>query len=101
MLQYALVNMKKRILICYDISDDKIRRKTVTLLEQCGIRWQYSVFFCNITKNNKEILLDKLRALIEPSDSIIAIPLNYNTLRYIEFIGKKGDIFTKEEITFL
>ena len=39
-----------RYLICYDISDDKVRRSVVKYLEQRAWRVQYSVFSCEMTE---------------------------------------------------
>jgi len=50
-------------MICYDISNPKRLRKTAKVLENFGIRIQYSFFQCEIKKN----LLQKLtrRVLVE------------------------------------
>jgi CRISPR-associated protein Cas2 len=37
-----------KILICYDISDDKIRNKLVKYLKRIAVRIQYSVFWADI-----------------------------------------------------
>ena len=37
-----------KVLICYDISDDKIRNKLVRYLKRIAVRIQYSVFIADI-----------------------------------------------------
>lgn len=39
-----------KILICYDVADDKRRRRLVKYLEKIAIRIQYSVFLADITE---------------------------------------------------
>lgn len=39
-----------RFLICYDVTDDKLRTKIVKILESYGERIQYSVFEFNLNK---------------------------------------------------
>ena len=49
--------MKARKTLCvvaYDISDDKRRLKVVKILEKSGIRINYSVFECMLTRTQLE-----------------------------------------------
>lgn len=49
-------------LICYDIAEDRIRRKVVKYLEGFAWRIQYSVFRCDITERQlAQVRLDLLR----------------------------------------
>ena len=57
--------MKKKFLISYDISDNKIRKKVVDLLDEVGIRWQFSVFFCKMSVSKKNTLVNNVLDLIE------------------------------------
>ncbi|MDZ4666382.1 MAG: CRISPR-associated endonuclease Cas2 [bacterium] len=52
---------KKFILVCYDIVDDQARNKTSALLEEFGIRVNYSVFECMLSESE----LRKLMVQIE------------------------------------
>jgi CRISPR-associated protein Cas2 len=39
-----------RVVVSYDISDDKRRRKVAQIMEGYGYRVQYSVFECDLDK---------------------------------------------------
>ena len=39
-----------KVLICYDIKSNKLRRKLVKYLERIAVRIQYSVFISDLTK---------------------------------------------------
>lgn len=64
-------------LICYDISEDKIRRKVVKLLEETALRIQYSVFIAELTDAGLHRLQKKLLTLTEPSEHslLLIVPL--------------------------
>ena len=51
------------VIICYDISDNKLRYKLVKYLERFAIRVQYSVFMANVNEKDIAIInrfVDKL-----------------------------------------
>ena len=82
---------KINIVISYDISNNKLRRKIEKTLKNYGIRIQYSIFNCHITVVQKikiqtslDSLLKKYCNLISDSDSIIVFE-NINTEK-IKFI---------------
>ena len=55
-------------LICFDIEDDKTRRRIAKLLEKWGIRVQKSVFECRFkTPDRKTRLVRKLQQIIDTS----------------------------------
>ena len=55
-------------LICFDIEDDKTRRRVSRLLEKWGIRVQKSVFECRFkTPDRKKILMRQLVAVLTDS----------------------------------
>lgn len=59
-----------RILIIYDISDQKRRHRIVKVLEGYGKRVQESAFECYIQKHKLEQLKSSLRRFINKVDSI-------------------------------
>lgn len=65
-------------LVCYDVRDDKRRRKLVKLLEQRCQRVQYSVFECPLSeKALTELLTSRwLKVLDLKVDSLRAYPLD-------------------------
>ncbi|GLI52591.1 MULTISPECIES: CRISPR-associated endonuclease Cas2 [Thermodesulfovibrio] len=59
------------IVVSYDISDDKKRKKVAELLKDYGIRVQYSVFECNIDqKYLKQMINEILPYIDEKQDSL-------------------------------
>lgn len=61
-----------RYVISYDISNDKIRRKVVKVLEGVGFRVQYSVFEADLNGKQYETLQKRLKRYVRPksTDSI-------------------------------
>jgi CRISPR-associated endonuclease Cas2 len=68
------------LLILYDITNNKLRRKIEKTLRDYGVRLQYSVFECRLDANLRSELREKLtditethRKLVKENDSIIVI----------------------------
>ncbi len=62
---------KQFMIISYDISDDRRRRKIMQTLEDFGRRVQFSVFECLLLPVEFEKLKKKLKPLVkEPQDSV-------------------------------
>ncbi len=80
--------MRRFYLICFDITNDKIRRKVVKALLAKGIRVQKSVFEAILTDNQYIKLKDKLDSLIDYStDSIRYYLLCKNCSENIDISG--------------
>ena len=63
-------------MICYDISDDRARRRVDKELRSVGERVQWSVFECVLSPPRLERLSRELRQYLDPSsDSIRYYPL--------------------------
>ena len=63
-----------KYIVSYDISADKKRTKASKLLEDFGVRIQYSVFECELTKKELKELKAKLSEIInEKIDSVLFI----------------------------
>ncbi|MGL6260374.1 CRISPR-associated endonuclease Cas2 [Vibrio sp. WXL210] len=58
--------MRALYVICYDISDDKIRRYVERRLACYGLRVQYSVFECLLTPSQLVRLRQQLCRYIDP-----------------------------------
>lgn len=67
----------QRILIVYDISEDKVRAKVADACLDYGLdRLQYSVFEGSLSRNHQEelmLLVDEL--LLEANGSVVLFPL--------------------------
>ncbi|HQN73196.1 MAG TPA: CRISPR-associated endonuclease Cas2 [bacterium] len=80
--------MKKTYLLCYDISNDKKRKKTSDICEKNGERWQYSVFKLVMTEKRKESIMDEISKLLEKGDSLFIIPLEKDILEKGLYFGE-------------
>ncbi|MCA9941929.1 MAG: CRISPR-associated endonuclease Cas2 [Ardenticatenaceae bacterium] len=79
-----------RVVVSYDISDDKRRRKVAEIMEGYGYRVQYSVFECNLNKKQMAEMKRALRPLVKgpKMDSIRFYPLPADAVTLIQVIGK-------------
>jgi CRISPR-associated protein Cas2 len=82
------------ITVSYDIHDDKRRTKIAKVLEGKGMRVQYSVFECELTRKQFAELRTKLRKLMPspntvppPTDSIRFYKLCETCTQEIEILG--------------
>ncbi len=74
--------------MCYDIVDDKRRRKVMKKMEGYGRRVQYSVFECELSKEQLDRLERELNRLIdETEDHIRVYPLNRADVDRIRLLG--------------
>ncbi len=78
-----------RVVISYDNSNDKRRRKVAQLLEGYGYRVQYSVFECDLTIKQLKNLKQQLRPYVKTKemDSIRFYPLPADAVRKIQVLG--------------
>ena len=65
-------------LVCYDISNDKLRRNIDNCMKNFGVRLQYSVYICRLDANGVSRCREKLYKVIkkyhkekETNDSLI------------------------------
>lgn len=91
---------KTKVLIIYDISDDKRRRNIVKMLNGFGNRIQFSAFEANLSENNYNKLLLNLKKIENNEDSIIVYKMN-NQTEIMEF-GNEREIsnITEENLFF-
>ena len=66
------------VLVIYDVSDNKKRRRIFRILNGCGTRVQESAFECIISEARISALERKLSALIDRTDSVrfYRLPVN-------------------------
>ena len=86
------------LLITYDISSDKKRRKVEKLLSKNGVRVNKSVFECEIKKHNFSSLSKELKSYLEKEDSIRIYHIDLFTIKNsIELNKKLKNPFEKED----
>lgn len=75
-------------IVCYDITDDKRRRKVVKIMESYGQRAQYSVFECDMSDRQQMTLEGKLNKVIDhEEDDIRFYPLNQADVQRVKTLG--------------
>jgi CRISPR-associated protein Cas2 len=79
-----------RIVISYDISDDKRRRKVAKIMEGYGYRVQYSVFECDLDVKKLQELKKRLQPLVKEKEweSIRFYPLYTECADNVQVLGK-------------
>lgn len=62
--------------VAYDIANDKRRTKIVKVLEKVGLRINYSVFECMLTRAQLAVLQEEIRSLINAKfDTVVYYPI--------------------------
>ena len=68
--------MDERVIIAYDVTDDRRRYHLCKALERYGVRIQYSVFDLSITSKDLQKLVDHLQRLIDnKADRLLVLQL--------------------------
>lgn len=76
-------------MIFYDIADARRLYKTARILEDCGVRVQKSVFYCNVSESELKKIIFRLRSIVNwDEDSIIIQNICASCCRKADFIGK-------------
>ncbi len=60
-------------MVAYDVVEDRRRGKVAAVLLDFGVRVQYSVFECALTRAERGRLLERLRALIDPAEDAVSL----------------------------
>lgn len=91
--------MKKLVVIAYDIVKDRRRKKVSDLLEEIGIRKNYSVFECFVSqKQLNEIRAKISKTINKKTDSV----LYYELCRAcIERISYQGTLNSSRPIAYV
>ncbi len=86
------------ILVTYDISNDKQRKKVDKLLSEYGFRVNYSVFEIEIDTKTYTKLLQKLLDFVEKSDSVRVYRISKDMVeKSVELNPKFSHPFSKED----
>ena len=68
--------MEERVIIAYDVADDRRRYRICKALERYGMRIQYSVFELSMTRKELYKLVDHLNGLIDNTvDRLLVLQL--------------------------
>ncbi len=89
--------MRRLWLICYDVSDEKLRRRISNQLENAGFRRQYSVFEARLNQHQQTQLREQLASLIHGEDASIRwYPLCRWCREQAEYLGE-SDYFSESD----
>lgn len=66
------ISGNRKYLIAYDFSSDRLRRKVEKTLSDYGSRLQKSLFSFDLSKSTIDLLLNKLKNILEKYKSAIA-----------------------------
>lgn len=87
--------------ISYDIANSKRLSRVSRLLQNFGIRIQYSFFECEMEKSQLEVLKEALLKIInKKQDSIRIYPICEDCIRETSTLGE-GDIFVPKNFLIL
>lgn len=90
--------MMKMIILCFDISNDKLRRKFVKYITKFGYRLQYSVYEINnsakILNNIRHDIKNKFEKSFVQTDSVLifTLPKSCEILRFGYAKNDESDI---------
>jgi len=76
------------VVISYDISDDRTRRRVANLLMDYGKRVQYSVFECLVDAKTLEKIIALLMPFAEGNDSIRIYPICESCVKNVILLGR-------------
>jgi CRISPR-associated protein Cas2 len=89
-------------LVCYDISDPKRLRKVATCCEDFGVRKQYSVFLCRLSRTDLARLRARLYDLIHlQEDQVLFIPLCGRCVSQIEALGRRTEAHDAKDVVIV
>jgi len=79
--------------ICYDISNNRKRKKVSDILTDYGLRVQYSIFQAELTAKKLKEIQKKTDPLIDKkTDSIMFLPLCKNCEEKIVLVGNSYSV---------
>lgn len=87
---------KKFIVVAYDISNSRRRRRVVKLLERVGTRVNYSVFECMLSDAQYASLQHEIRGAIKPKEDQVAFyPICVDCYSKIVYQPERGGNYKK------
>ncbi len=65
--------MRRRYMVAYDVSDAKRLRKTYRTMHGFGDPVQYSLFVCDLSATEKQLMVERLSQLLNLSEDRVLI----------------------------
>jgi CRISPR-associated protein Cas2 len=92
---------RKFFVISYDIVKDKARNKVMKLLKGNGNHTQKSVFECLLSDKQIDVLMDKIKSLIDcEKDSVRIYFIAERDVNDIKIIGQ-GEVYEEKQLILL
>lgn len=89
-------------IVSYDISDPKRLRKVATTCEDFGVRRQFSVFLCRLSRTDLVRLRSRLYDIINlQEDQVLFIPLCERCMKEIEALGRPTEAATARDVVLV
>ena len=88
------------VLLTYDISDTRRRKKIEKIVSSFGYRVNYSVFELNISKTKLNILLSQMYKVAIKEDNIRVYILDKDVVQKSFILNSKKKTFEDEELYF-
>jgi len=85
-----------KYVICYDIEDNKIRKKVSELLEGYGVRVNFSVFEADLKRDEVIFLLKEIKKIVSKSDSVRFYHLCKNCIEKSFEVCNRLDVFESD-----
>lgn len=82
------MSVKVLHVVCYDITNNRLRRKISADLEERGVRVQGSVFELWLTRDQARRLGDRLGGILDRGDSLRIYPVPRSGLRSAQSHGR-------------
>ena len=91
--------MRNKYIIAYDVSDNKRLNRLHNCLLGYGDPIQYSIFICDLSPKEKQIMVIDIYSIIKPSeDSVIIYNAGKDIDKKLETIGIKKKIHERKAI---
>jgi CRISPR-associated protein Cas2 len=82
--------MGVRLVVTYDISEDKVRNRVFRILEGYGAWKQYSIFELEVTDVQRVQMEEKIRGVIGPHDRVRIYELCTRCIGKITDLGERS-----------
>lgn len=96
--------MRRRYLVAYDVSDAKRLRRVFRAMNGFGDAVQYSVFLCDLSPSERELLTEKLSQLLHLRDDralIVDLGLVGSASLALDVLGRQLDVMPEEYRAFI
>lgn len=92
----------RKMIVVYDISDDKRRRVLFKVLKSYGIRTQFSFFECLLSGQQEEELKFKILDIIDPGEDRVGFIHMCDSCfsRIVRFGYREPDVFKSDDLIF-